>query len=121
MARVYHLELLNLYYIHVHPTLPILESRTDLDAAIAGKTVPASLLAAIYSMAVFFLEYSPSLRDKAIDRDELQSFVSASVTLEIRKPTLRTVQTLLLYLQLPPLRIREPNHPGSWVVTAQVS
>lgn len=120
-ARTHHQELLDLYYRYVHPTLPILECRQELEGAIAARTVPASLLAAVYSMAVFFWSYSGALRgEPKINREALLSFTYKSVMFETRNPNLRTVQTLLLYLQMPPKLVREPNHPGSWVVTAQV-
>lgn len=120
-ARTHHQELLDLYYRYVHPTLPILECRQELEDAIAARTVPASLLAAVYSMAVFFWSYSSVLRgEPKINREVLLSFTYKSVMFETRNPNLRTVQTLLLYLQMPPKLVREPNHPGSWVVTAQV-
>ncbi|OKL56484.1 hypothetical protein UA08_08359 [Talaromyces atroroseus] len=120
-AATYHRELLDLYYRYIQPTLPILETRSEFEAAIAAKSVPASLLAAVYSLAVFFWDHSPELQGKPrILRTTLQSFVYKSVVYEIRNPTIRTLQALLLYLQFQPDQMREPNHPGSWVVTAQI-
>ncbi len=114
-------ELLDLYYRFVHPTLPILESRLAFEEALQKGMIPASLLAAVCASAACFWSHSDTLQGVApIDRHSLAEFVFSSTGLETRTPTLRTVQALLLYLQLPPMIVREPNHPGYWASTAQV-
>lgn len=114
--------LLTLYYTYVHPSLPILEDRDSLESSILAGTIPASLAAAIYCAAVVFWNNSPALQDVSpVPKDPLYDFVFSAVTLEARTPTLRTVQAMLLYMQIPPRIVREPNHPGFWALTGQVS
>lgn len=121
MANHHQSELLDLYYTYIHPSLPILEDKENLSSAIAHRSVPKSLLAAIYCAAIGFWELSPGLHGSEPPvRRTLYRFVFSSVTLEARTPSLRTVQALLLYLQIPPFHIREPNHPGFWALTGQV-
>ena len=114
--------LLSLYYSYVHPSLPILEDRGSLEASISSGAVPASLVAALYCAAICFWKHSPALRNAApVSRQPLYDFVFNAVTHEARTPTLRTVQAMLLYMQIPPKIVREPNHPGFWALTGQVS
>jgi hypothetical protein len=114
-------ELLELYYLYVHPTLPILEPRSTFQAALVSNKVPASLLAAIYCAAASFWTLSEKLRNaQPFDQLPLRDFISAALSLETRTPNIRTVQAMLIFLQLPPVVIREPNHPGYWALTAQV-
>ncbi|KAL3482571.1 fungal-specific transcription factor domain-containing protein [Aspergillus germanicus] len=114
-------DLLDLYYRFVHPTLPILESRSAFEEALRKGMIPASLLAAVCAAAASFWSHSDTLQGVVpVDRHSLAEFVFSSTGLETRTPTLRTVQALLLYLQLPPMIVREPNHPGYWASTAQL-
>lgn len=122
MVKPHQRDLLDLYYIYVHPSLPILEDRGQLEASISGGAVPASLVAAVYCSAIAFWHRSPTLKHiKRISTEALYDFIFTSVTLEARTPNLRTIQAMLLYMQIPPLRVREPNHPGFWALTCQVS
>lgn len=114
--------LLTLYYAYVHPSVPILEDRPSLECSILAGTIPASLAAAIYCSAVVFWNHCPALQGiPPVPKDPLYDFVFSAVTLEARTPTLRTVQAMLLYMQIPPRIVREPNHPGFWALTGQVS
>ena len=114
--------LLNIYYAYVYPSLPILEDRAKLEAAISSGAVPTSLVASIYCSAMDFGHYQSSaleeLAVKAIPR--LRDIAFSRMTLETRTPSLQTVQAMLIYMQLHPLYIREPNHPGFWALTCQV-
>jgi hypothetical protein len=122
MVGPYQSELLRLYYFHVHPTLPIIESRSSLEAAISTGSVPTSLVVAIYCIALSFWDASPTLRiQPRIPREPLYDSVFKLVALEARTPSLRTIQAILIYLHTPPTCIREPNHPGFWALTCQVS
>lgn len=122
MVGPHQCELLDLYYAHAHPTLPILECRPAFDAAIAARTVPTSLLAAIYGVGVFFWDHSPTLKgQERVRRKHIYEYIFKMVALEARTPSLRTIQAILIFLHLPPNSIREPNHPGFWALTCQVS
>lgn len=117
----YKSHLLTLYYTYVHPSLPILEDRSSLESSLSEGTIPASLAAAIFCSAVVFWSHSPALRGlPPVPKDPLYDFAFSAVTLEARTPTLRTVQAMLLYMQIPPRIVREPNHPGFWALTGQV-
>lgn len=118
----YQKSLLDLYYMYVHPSLPIMDSRGRLEAAIAAGSVPASLLGAIYCSALPFWSFSPRLVGQTPFDDEwLREEIFKSVLQEAKTPSLATIQAMLLYMQLPPQHVREPNHPGFWPLTNQVS
>ena len=118
----YQKPLLDLYYMYVHPSLPIMDSRERLEAAIAAGSVPASLLGAVYCSALPFWSFSPRLVGQTPFDDEwLREEIFKSVVQEAKTPSLATVQAMLLYMQLPPQHVREPNHPGFWPLTNQVS
>lgn len=118
----YKSDLLELYYRYVHPTLPIIENRHALEAAISIGSIPSSLMAGIYCVAIYFWDASPTLRSKPrVDGQRLRGIVFTSVTSEARTPSLRTIQAILIYLHIPPKVVREPNHPGFWALTCQVS
>lgn len=122
IVEPYQRELLSLYYTYVYPSLPILEDRGHLEASISEGSVPASLIAAIYCSAIRFWHLSPALKEvEHISAEPLYDFVFTSMTLEARTPSLRTIQAMLLHMQIPPSRVREPNHPGFWALTCQVS
>lgn len=121
LVKPYQDALIGLYYSFVHPSLPILEDRANLEAAIASGSIPASLLAAIYYAAIRFWKLSPELEGvEPISNKPLYDFIFTTVTLEARTPSLRTVQAMLVYLHSPPYIVREPNHPGFWALTSQV-
>jgi hypothetical protein len=109
---------MDLYYSYVHPQYPILESRDTLERAMKARSVPSSLLAGMYVAATAFLDHPPEF---SVPLEDMYTFIFKSVTYEARTPSLRTIQAILLYMQLPPLRVREPNHPGFWALTSQVS
>lgn len=122
LVSPYQSHLLDLYYAYVQPSLPILWSRPHLEDAIAACSIPASLVAVVYCSAIPFWHHSTTLRGVTpIPREPLQNFVFKSVTLEARTPSLETIRTMLLYMHLPPLHVREPNHPGFWAWTCQVN
>ncbi|KAK5164159.1 uncharacterized protein LTR77_010250 [Saxophila tyrrhenica] len=110
-------ELLRLYYTHFHPSLPILESRETFTRQVAARNVPASLLAAVYAAALDFWDGEDAV---LTGMGRLRCSVFESTLREARTPSLRTVQALLIYLQLAPEHVREPNHPGFWPLTAQL-
>lgn len=117
-----HHVLLDLYYEHVHRVLPILEPRKEFEIALASDAVPASLLAAVFWAAVRFKDLDAQLRSSECEwKRALYDFIFQTITLGARTPTLRTIQAMLIYLQTPPSRVREPNHPGFWALTCQVS
>lgn len=117
----YEKPLLDLYYTYVHPSLPIMDSRERLEAAIAAGSVPASLLGAIYCSALPYWGFSPRLVGLTPFDDEwLREDIFKSVLQEAKTPSLATIQAMLLYMQLPPQHVREPNHPGFWPLTNQV-
>lgn len=121
MVRPYQKNLLDLYYAYVHPSLPILEQRPGLEASISARSVPASLMAAIYCSATTFWHLSPALSGlPCIPVEPLYHFVFDNIMLEARTPSLRTIQAILLHMQMPPYQVREPNHPGFWALTGQV-
>ncbi|KAL4808235.1 fungal-specific transcription factor domain-containing protein [Aspergillus unguis] len=108
VVEPYQSQLLDLYYIR-------------LEAAISAGSVPASLLGAIYCSALPYWDYSPSLVGKtAFDDEWLREDVFQSVLQEAKTPSLYTIQAMLLYMQLPPQHVREPNHPGFWPLTNQL-
>lgn len=115
-------ELLSLYYSYFHPSLPILEDRESFEAAISSRTIPASLLAAVFCAAICFWHLSPALRDvEPLSRSPLYNYVVSATAIETRTPSLRTIQALLIHMHMLPWAVREPNHPGSWALTSQVS
>ncbi|OQU99844.1 Fungal specific transcription factor domain-containing protein isoform 2 [Cladophialophora immunda] len=116
MVRPHQASLMDLYYSYVHPQYPILESRETLERAIKARSVPSSLLAGMYVAATSFLDCPPEF---SVPLEDMYTFIFRSVTFEGRTPSLRTIQAILLYMQLPPLRVREPNHPGFWALTSQ--
>jgi hypothetical protein len=121
MVDTHQHELIGLYYSYVHPSLPILEDRDAFDAAISSGTVPASLVAAVYCSAIRFWHLEPKLaKVEPLTRESLYKYIFSAVSLEARTPSLRTIQALLIYLQITPFHVREPNHPGFWALTSQV-
>ncbi|CAH0056939.1 unnamed protein product [Clonostachys solani] len=117
----YQTQLLDLYYAYVHCSLPVLESRERLEAAYAAGSIPASLMGAIYCSALPFWRHSPDLAGKApFNDDDLRESVFEAVLQEAKTPSLHTVRAMLLYMQLPPQHVREPNHPGFWALTNQL-
>ncbi|KAF4990007.1 hypothetical protein FDECE_14522 [Fusarium decemcellulare] len=121
MVNPYQPHLLGLYYKYVHPSLPILVPREHIEASIAAGTIPASLVASIYSSAIPFWHRSSELTDVTpIARSPLCDLIFRAVNLEARTPSLQTIQAMLLYMQLLPVYIREPNHPGFWALTCQL-
>lgn len=122
MVQPHRNTLLTLFYSFVHPNLPVLGHRQRLEANIASGAVPASLLAAIYAISSEFWSHSSEAHIvHAIDRQALLDFVFRSTMLEARTPSLHTVQAMLLLLHSAPSCVREPNHPGCWGLTSQVS
>lgn len=118
----YQTQLLDLYYAYVHCYFPVLDSRDRLEAASLAGSVPASLMGAIYCSALPFWHYSLDLIGKVpFNGDALRETVFESVLQEAKTPSLYTIQAMLLYMQLPPQHVREPNHPGFWALTNQVS
>lgn len=95
--------------------MPILDSRNAFEQQIKAGEVTASLLAAVYCVACDFWEDSSSML-----QDDLRRLVSDAISQEAKTPSLRIVQIILIYLQLAPVYVREPNHPGHWPLTAQV-
>ncbi|OAA57396.1 Transcription factor [Niveomyces insectorum RCEF 264] len=121
MVGPYHSHLLDLYYAYAHPSMPVLEERPCFEACISARSIPASLLAAVYNLGVSFWHLSPLLSGlHPIPREPLYHFVFHHITLEARTPSLRTVQAMLLHMQCPPFLVREPNHPGFWALTGQL-
>ncbi|KAK5057786.1 hypothetical protein LTR84_011787 [Exophiala bonariae] len=111
-------ELINVYYTFVHPSYPILERKEEFIARRTQKQIPCSLLAVVYSHACYFWEKSPALRHLICpNASRLRPYIYSILTVEIRTPNLNVLQAMLLYLQLPPLIIRESNHPGHWAMT----
>ncbi|ETN43858.1 uncharacterized protein HMPREF1541_10989 [Cyphellophora europaea CBS 101466] len=110
-----HSVLLSIYYSHFHPSLPILEDLIAFEELLSANKIPASLLAAVYCAA---LDFQPGV-DVAL-KQELRELVFLGVTYEARTPSLRTVQANLIYLQIAPMLVREPNHPGYWPLTSQL-
>lgn len=122
VVSAYQKPLLDLYYMYVHPSLPIMGSRERLEAAVAAGSVPASLLGAIYCSALSFWPFSPRLVGQTPFDDEwLREDIFKSVLQEAKTPSLATIQAMLLNMQLPPQHVREPNHPGFWPLTNQVN
>lgn len=115
LVKPHHDKLLCIYYAYFHPSLPILEDRAEFEGLIASHKIPATLLAAIYCAAFDFWSIP-----EAEVKHELRQLIFEGVTYEARTPSLRTVQATLIYLQLAPFCVREPNHPGYWPLTAKV-
>lgn len=111
-------ELINVYYAYVHPSYPILERQDVFRTRRNQKQIPCSLLAVVYSLACQFWDKSPALRHLICpNATRLRPYIYSILTVEIRAPNLNVLQAMLLYLQLPPLIIRESNHPGHWAMT----
>lgn len=111
-------ELIDVYYACVHPSYPILERQDVFRARRNQKQIPCSLLAVVYSLACQFWDKSPALRHLSCpNATRLRPYIYSLLTVEIRAPNLNVLQAMLLYLQLPPLIIRESNHPGHWAMT----
>lgn len=86
-----------------------------MEDLISAQKIPGSLLAAVYCAALdFWTGPDESVKHK------LRKLVFERMAYEARTPSLRTVQANLIYLQLAPLLVREPNHPGYWPLTAKV-
>lgn len=111
-------ELIRLYYAHVHPSYPVLEPQETLRARRAENRVPASLLAVIYNHGAQFWPRSPlaATHPSPLKR-EIRPWIFSCLTFEARTPNLALVQATLLFMQLVPLQIRAPNHPGFWPMT----
>lgn len=111
-------ELISVYYAYVHPSYPILDREDAFRARFNQKQTPCSLLAVVYSLACQFWDKSPALRHLTCpNATRLRPYIYSVLTVEIRAPNLNVLQAMLLYLQLPPLIIRESNHPGHWAMT----
>ena len=111
-------ELINVYYAYVHPSYPILERKDAFLTRRNQKQIPCSLLAVVYSLACQFWDKSLALRHLICpNATRLRPYIYSVLTVEIRAPNLNVLQAILLYLQLPPLIIRESNHPGHWPMT----
>ncbi|EPE27409.1 hypothetical protein GLAREA_04200 [Glarea lozoyensis ATCC 20868] len=109
------------YYRHVHPTFPILEPQQLLKQAISEQRVPASLLGAIYTIALPFLDNLGQFTSgKKPDVYALYFYVTTALGYETMTPSLRTVQANVIILQTPPVIIREPNLPGAWTRTSSL-
>lgn len=105
-------ELLETYFLEIYPSFPVFSKRR-FESQYEAKRIRATLLSVIYVLASNFC-------DRAKDLLVLEDFLAKAVPLEARAATLQTVLCMLLYLQLPPNIIREPNYPGHWTLTASL-
>lgn len=105
-------ELFDTYFTKVHPHFPIF-SRLRFESQYKSRKITATLLSVLY---LFSSHFYSDIGDLFV----LEDFLAKAVPLEARAATLQTVLCMLLYLQLPPGVIREPNFPGHWALTASL-
>lgn len=51
----------------------------------------------------------------------LRDIIFDSITKSARTPSLHTIRAMLLYMDLPLVLVREPDHPGFWALANQAS
>lgn len=109
--------LLRTYFSIIHSTFPLFSVKR-FDALYQSQNITATLLAAIYVSAIPFESSTSTLSRQTNNFFVLRDFLAKALPLESRAGTLQTLQSMLLYLQIEPEIIREPNFPGHWMLTA---
>ncbi len=121
LVSPYQAQLMDLFWRYVHPTVPILEPRSTFTQALARNSIPATLLGAMYGVALSFLgddELCPG--HERPDPYPFHGYLISALNLEGQTPNIRTLQAHLIYMQMPPVIHREPNLPAAWSRSAWV-
>jgi hypothetical protein len=114
-------DLIDLYFTYVHPSFPVLGTRSLFESKRVKDCLPASLLALVYLHGSQFWHVSPQRELPSPDRPDLHPYIFSCLNFEAKTPNLAVVQAVLLYTQLPARLNRAPNNPGIWSVTSMLT
>lgn len=113
--------LLDLFWRYVQPCYPIIAQEAFVQTYSRGyRNIPANLLGAIYLCSLRWWTYDPELSIRsAPDATLLRRILREVIPLSYHRPTLSSIQAVLLLLQCEPEDPLNPDHAYQWGITCQ--